>query len=41
MLRAWKRANLELGAAIARRDGEEVELDPEAREQLRALGYID
>jgi arylsulfatase A-like enzyme len=40
-LRALKRANLELGEAIAHADREVIAMDPEDREQLRALGYIE
>jgi arylsulfatase A-like enzyme len=40
-LRDLKQADLELGAALTRRSGESVAMDPEAREQLRALGYIE
>jgi hypothetical protein len=36
-----KRANLALGEAIAHADREVIQIDPEDREQLRALGYIE
>jgi hypothetical protein len=40
-LRALKRANLALSEAIAHADREVIQMDPEDREQLRALGYIE
>jgi arylsulfatase A-like enzyme len=40
-LRRVKAANLALGGTYGRVERRTVELDPEAREQLRALGYIE
>jgi hypothetical protein len=40
-LRGVKAANLALGIAHGWTEHESVELDPEARDQLRALGYIE
>ena len=41
LLRAQKEANLAIWSALAAGAPEEIPLDPEAQEQLRALGYIE